>query len=84
MARPLFLQYDEDYSIWVLDLLFVQSNISGSGASNQGSEVGKKEYGANAEAAGRCYKKCPKQSEGWSKYECQLHPQRGASRGRIH
>jgi hypothetical protein len=52
LARPLFLQYDEDYSIWVLDLLFVQSNISGSGASNQGSEVGKKEYGANAEAAG--------------------------------
>ena len=52
------MQYDEDYSIWVLDLLFVQSNISGSGASNQGSEVGKKEYGANAEAAGRSCKKC--------------------------
>ena len=84
MAGALFLQYDEDYSIWVLDLLFVQSNIPVGSASKQRSEVGKKEYGANAEAAGRGCKKCPKQSEGWSKYECQLRPQRGANRGRIH
>jgi len=46
------LQYDEVYSIWVLDLLFIQSNIQGSGSRNQGSEVCKEEYGANAEAAG--------------------------------
>jgi hypothetical protein len=52
LARPLFLQYDEVYFIRVLDLFFVQSNIQGSGSSNQGSEVCKEEYGANAEATG--------------------------------
>jgi hypothetical protein len=66
------LQYDEVYFIWVLDLLFVQSNISGSGSRNQGSEVCKEEYGADAEEAGRSSKKCAKQSEGWSKYKRQL------------
>jgi hypothetical protein len=52
LARALFLQYDEVYSIWVLDLLFVQINLPGGGASQQRSEVGKEEYGADAEAAG--------------------------------
>jgi hypothetical protein len=52
LARALFLQYDEVYFIWVFDLLFVQSNIPGSGSSKQRSEVRKEEYGADAEAAG--------------------------------
>lgn len=63
MAGALFLQYDEVYYIRDVDLLFVQVNLPGGSASKQRSEVGKKEYGANAEAAGRGYKKSPKQSE---------------------
>ena len=72
MAGALFLHYDEVYYIRDVDLLFIQVNLPGGSASQQRSEVGKEEYGADAEAAGRCYKKCPKQSEGWSKYKYQL------------